>query len=547
MELNAMGTPEKKGTDPFFSFFFWVQVAVMAGVAAMLMLVMGGVYPSVRGAAGVAIALLFFLTWAWRIARNLGPDGWDLAWFWVWLALSLWILLQLLPLPREVFFWIGAYPPVLLDLYPELPVTRLSPNLAATIGYWGTFTTYWVAAYLTASLPRRQLGVLVALLVTLIFAEALYGVIAHINKYETVLGLWPARDNHGVVVGTFWNRNHLAGLLALGWPLGIAYLLFSVKTYPDRIHEVRYALVVVFCLVMALALFNTLSRLGTAAGLFGLLLFVLFARANRSERVSGLERFWLLLAGLVALGLAISFGLVPLLLRYAQSIDDTGRLEAIVALAALPAKTWLAGAGAGACQDVFKLAQPASIFESLEYLHNDWVQLVLELGVLGLVAVLVVLIPWWRRVRPSRLDRLRAGAMGGLAAIALHSLGDFNLQIPGTAFAFWLTLGVLTNRALEQGPLKKRKKRRHWSESDESDPLRAAVPLPATLQAADKPIPIPIAIPIASLIPEPNPTPVPGRARSRMTPRGEFVNACPVASSPSAPEPRPPRPPRPRR
>ena len=541
--MGTLGTCEEKGTDPFF---FWVQVAVMAGVAAMLMLVMGGVYPAVRGAAGVAIALLFFLTWAWRIARNAVPDDWDYAWLWVWLAVSLWILLQLLPLPRQIFFWIGAYPPVLLDLYPEFPVTRLTPNLAATIGYWGTFTTYWAAAYLTAGLPRRQLGVLVAFLVTLIFAEALYGIIAHISRFETVLGLWPARDNHSVVVGTFWNRNHLAGLLALGWPLGIAYLLFSVKTYPDRIHEVRYALVVLFCIVMALALFNTLSRLGTAAGLFGLLVFALVARANRSERVSGLERFWLLLAGLVAMGLAISFGLVPLLLRYAQSIDDTGRLAALVALAALPAKTWLAGAGAGAFQDVFKLAQPASIRESLEYLHNDWVQLVLELGILGLAGVLVVLIPWWRRVRPSRLDRLRAGAMGGLTAIALHSLGDFNLQIPGTAFAFWMTLGVLTNRALEHGPLKKRIKRRHWSESDESALLRAGVPLPATVQAGDNPSPIPspIAIPIqiARPIPEPNPSPVPGHATSRLIRRGEFVNACPAASTKSAQQPPPPRP-----
>jgi O-antigen ligase len=212
---------------------------------------------------------------------------------------------------------------------------------------------------------------------------------------------------------------------------------------------VRHLLIVIFSLVLALALFNTLSRLGTVSALFGLLVFALLARANRVGRVSGLERFWLLLAGLVALGLAITFGLAPLLLRYSAIVTDTGRLEALIPLADLPLKTWIAGAGAGGFAEVFKLVQPASLAPSFEYLHNDWVQLVLELGLIGTGLVVAVLVLWWRRVGPSQLDRLRAAAAGGIAAIALHSLGDFNLQIPGTAFAFWVTLGVLCNRAME--------------------------------------------------------------------------------------------------
>nr|WP_141657388.1 O-antigen ligase family protein [Thiocapsa sp. KS1] len=428
----------------------WLQVWVIGSVAAILMIMMGGVYPLPRALAGAAIAGLFFLTWSWRLARGAGADARDLGWLWVWLAVSGWIGLQLLPLPREVFEWIGAYPPDLLAQYPELPITRLSPNIAATLGYWGMFTTYWAAASLVAALPRRQLAVLVGILVALVFAEALYGFIAHMGRFETVLGLWPAPADHGVVVGTFWNRNHLAGLLALGWPLGIAYLLFGARMRPVRVHEVRYLLVLVFSLAMALALFNSLSRLGTASALFGLLVFVLLARANRVGRASGLERLWLFSAGLVALGLAIAFGLAPLLLRYSAVVTDTGRLEALLPLAHLPAKTWIAGAGAGGFEDIFKLVQPASLPPTFDYLHNDWVQFVLEFGVLGTVPVTVALAVWWRRAGPSQLSRLRAGAAGGIAAIALHSLGDFNLQIPGTAFAFWLVVGVLCNRALER-------------------------------------------------------------------------------------------------
>lgn len=428
----------------------WVQVAVIVSVAAMLMLMMAGVRPGPRALAGVGIAGVFFLTWVLRILRREALDDWDRGWLWVWLAVSAWIVLQLVPLPREVFAWIGVYPPDLLGRYPELPVSRVSPNIAATIAFWGMFTTYWAAAYLTASLPRPQLGVLVGLLVGLVFAEALYGFIAHVGRFETVLGLWPANADHAVVVGTFWNRNHLAGLLALGWPLGIGFLLFGTRIRPVRVHEARYLLVVVFSLVVALALFNTLSRLGTASALFGLLVFALLARANRATEVTGLERLWLASAGVVALGLAIAFGLVPLLLRYSMVVADTGRLEALLPLADFPLKTWLAGAGAGAFEDVFKLVHPASLVSSFDYLHNDWVQFVLEIGVLGTALIAAALVVWWGRVGPRRFSRLRAAAAGGVAAIALHSLGDFNLHIPGTAFAFWLTVGVLCNRALER-------------------------------------------------------------------------------------------------
>jgi hypothetical protein len=428
----------------------WIQVGVIGTVAAVLLVVMGGVSAGPRAFAGVAIGALFLLTWSIRTLRGARPDDWDLGWLWVWVAVSGWVGLQLMPLPREAFLWIGAYPQDLLQRFPELSVSRVSPHPSATLAFWGMFTTYWATAYLTASLGRPQLDVLVGILVGLIFAEALYGFVAHVGRFEQVLGIWPAPGSNSVVVGTFWNRNHLAGLLAVGWSLGIGYLLFGTGMRPARVHEARYLLVVVFSIAVALALFNTLSRLGTASALFGLLVFGLLARANRVARVSRLERVWLASAGVVALALAISFGLVPLLLRYSVVLEETGRLEALVPLADLPLKTWIAGAGAGAFEEVFKLVQPASLPGLYEYLHNDWAQFVLELGVLGTVAILTALVIWWRRVRPSHFSRLLAAAAAGIAAIGLHSLGDFNLHIPGTAFAFWVVVGILCSRALER-------------------------------------------------------------------------------------------------
>ncbi len=431
----------------------WLQVGVIGLVAFMLMLVMGGVYPGTRALAGCAIALLFLVSWSTRLWVGEAADSWDRSWLWVWLVLSGWIALQLLPLPRGVFYWLGVYPARLLNAHPELPVTRLSPDPAVTLGYWAMFTTYWArliwwrrcrggswrcwwACWWRWCSPRR-----------------LYGFAAHVGHYHTVLGLWPARDDNQVVVGTYWNRNHMAGLMALGWPLGIGFLLYGTRSGQHRINEWRYLLVVVFAFVVTLALFNTLSRLGTMAGLFGLAVFVLLSRYHaRQRKRSVLERFWMISAGVIALGLAIMFGLAPLLTRYVQTIDgqEIGRLQVWSAIWSLPVKTWLIGAGAGCFADVFKLVEPASLKNAYFYMHNDWLQFLLEFGVVGSATVAAALFYWWRRVGPSQFVRLRAAAAGGVAAIALHSLGDFNLQIPGTAFAFWIVVGVLCNRDLKR-------------------------------------------------------------------------------------------------
>ena len=432
-----------------------LQISVITLVTAGLMLFMGGVHVGPRTLATLTLALLFLLTVITRLISGSAFSLWDRAWLWPWLAVTVWIALQLVPLPPSLLVYVGAYPVEWFTVWPELPLQRLSPMPLETLSYWTMFTAYWVTTWLVASLQRQHLAIVLGMVIGLVAFQATYGFIAHIGRFETVLGLWPAGRNHSVVVGTFWNRNHIAGLLAMGWPLGIGFLLFSTHRYRHRIHELRYLLVVLFALIIALALFNTLSRLGTVAGLFGLAVFVLVARWQRGGTINRLEQFWLLCAALVALGLSISFGLAPLLGRYADLMEfEAGaRAQALLTVFDLPAKAWLLGIGAGAFEDVFKLVQPASMVgSSYYYLHNDWVQFVLEFGVLGTLAVLSAAVLWWRQVKPQRFNRLRAAAVGSIAAIGLHSIGDFNLQIPGTAIVFWIILGVLCNPSLEPRP-----------------------------------------------------------------------------------------------
>jgi tetratricopeptide (TPR) repeat protein len=95
------------------------------------------------------------------------------------------------------------------------------------------------------------------------------------------------------------------------------------------------------------------------------------------------------------------------------------------------------------------------------YAHNDYVQLLAEYGLIaGLLVVCFLVVHFlaaWKFVR-WRLQTLQQkekalssslaliiGAAAGIAALAMHSVFDFNLQIPGnTLFAAFL-FGILAN------------------------------------------------------------------------------------------------------
>lgn len=432
-----------------------VQVAVIALLAWWLVLALGGVYPASRALASMVMAGLMLLSLGWRLRFGPPPDAWERAWAWVWLTVTALIGVQLLPLPGGLLTLAGAYPPDVLAFADETFIRSISPYPGATLGYWAMFTTYWSAAWLVALLPRRHLRVLVRALVALVVFQAAYGLIAHIGRHDTVLGLWPARNAHEVVLGTYYNRNHIAGLLAMGLSLGIALLLFGVgRARRLSIREPGFLWVIGVGVIVSMALLLTRSRLGVAAGGVGLMVFIgAWWRDRHPGELTPLQRVWLGLSGGAVLLIALAYGLEPVLQRYEMLLEqDAGRLPAWAAVFDLPGKVWLLGAGAGAFEDVFKLVQPVQLRASYVHLHNDALQFVLEFGVLGAGLILLAVRRWWRVVRPAYWSGLQYGALGAVAAMAVLSLADFNGQIPGTAMLFWLSLGVLVNRALSRPP-----------------------------------------------------------------------------------------------
>ena len=105
----------------------------------------------------------------------------------------------------------------------------------------------------------------------------------------------------------------------------------------------------------------------------------------------------------------------------------------------------------------FKTAAPTN---TVDYAHNDYLQMAAELGIPG-VLLLAALAVWvfGRTLRVVIFMRgspnwaLACGLLGAFLAIAVHSLADFNLYVPANALAFAWLAGLSTGLVLD--PLQK--------------------------------------------------------------------------------------------
>jgi O-antigen ligase len=107
------------------------------------------------------------------------------------------------------------------------------------------------------------------------------------------------------------------------------------------------------------------------------------------------------------------------------------------------------GVGAGAFNVAFPYYQPESLLGFYRHAHNDWVQWLAELGVVGcsLGAVSIVMALRIRSSKAQYISRsIILGVTLGLAGMMLHATLDFPFRIPGIVAVAVVWLGVLSRR-----------------------------------------------------------------------------------------------------
>ncbi|MGQ7830297.1 O-antigen ligase family protein [Altererythrobacter sp. Z27] len=248
-------------------------------------------------------------------------------------------------------------------------------------------------------------------------------------------------DVPGQVSAIFANRNHFALFLAIGCLLSAAAAVQSKKRFLWRGLAASGSMLAFALLVLA-----TGSRTGIVVVAAAVLLGHVMMWRQIKEELQQLPRkfsIWIMAAGLLGfVGLLIA----SIVLGRAEAVERLVSLEAGVDLRikALPvvlemvANYFPVGSGFGTFDPVFRISEPDSLLSThyLNHAHNDFAEVLLDGGILGL-ALLVWGIAWWARrsVRAWRKNDERNAIFPQLGSaivllILLASATDYPARTP---------------------------------------------------------------------------------------------------------------------
>ncbi len=404
--------------------------------------------PELMATSGVILLVSALLATALALFRPIPADepqrtvlparGW-----WLFLVLmSGAVLLQVLP-----FSWLartfGPYPDVFWS-NPFFEPGFWSPNPAATLRAWAIFMALFAITWLVHGLDRQARNYLWLAVVASALFQAGFGLVSQLVGAETVFGIWERRSTN-FIQGSFSNRNLFAAYLALAWPLSVA--VWWIRDMPGLSKlpkELRVTGSLVSSALLGAAIFTSASRLGAMGASIGAVTALLLLTSYRGRMPPyAIWPAWLALLG--AFLLAVWMGLEPLADRLAISEADGHRRIAFeLMLTDLPLAWWLHGTGLGGFEAVFKLIQPDQIGGWWDYAHSDVLQWLLEMGVVGLVLVLMVAAAL---ARQARLSLERIALYGGLTALLVVATADFSWHMPATQVVLAAFIGTLLRPA----------------------------------------------------------------------------------------------------
>jgi O-antigen ligase len=374
------------------------------------------------------------------------------------------VLLQMIPLPSQIVQVISprtyelrhqlqtasnTLPTVPLSFFPF--GTKIELLKWITFGAFFLFLLHWKLStdgYRIA----HQLIIVVMLMGCF---EALYGIYGHFR----------GTDRLAFSLGTFTNRNYLAGYLLLVIPLTIGFLFSR-----EAMHTVRYrnwshrlssldgksGIIGFGIVVMILGLLLTGSRMGILGLLLSFSLIVILLRSRQGEK--RFSRKSALLLGLAVLWGAW-VGLDVVISRFFTVSDDLGTRSIIWGNTLQIVKDFpVFGSGLGTFMRVFPMHRSLHVRGLVTHAENDFLQLISEVGLVGF-GILFVLFVYllWKAIsglrslpRESPQRYIGIGGMVGILALMFHSLFERNIQVPANAFLYTF-IWALVFRATHQG------------------------------------------------------------------------------------------------
>ena len=281
---------------------------------------------------------------------------------------------------------------------------------------------------------------------------------------------------HEVAKAPFHNRNHLAAYLEICLALGIGLIVAEFEpvrltTWKQRMvwllqlllsAKVRMRLLLI---VLVIGLILTRSRMGNAAFFTALIAGGLVALLSLHARWKTILLFLgsMIILDVIVIGSWIGVEQVVKRMQQTAISSDTRKAHGLEeqsveertdqgasALASLT-KFPVFGTGSGSFEAMYPQYKQPGYMLSLNHAHADYVEFLVESGVLGAGLLLALLLltsgAALRTLRTSQSASGRGLALGsliGIGATLMHATVEFALQIPAVALLFVVLLGVAT-------------------------------------------------------------------------------------------------------
>jgi O-antigen ligase len=361
------------------------------------------------------------------------------------IAALLVVLLQLVPLPPEIWASLpgremvaGGYRQLGYQL-PALPLS-LTP-------FQSVLALFAAIPAIAALAITIKLGPIHRWIAIAILAGTLLGVLLGALQVAGGGGSWAYlyRFTNTGAVGFFANRNHMGTLLLIAIPMAAA-LVATAKSNKRSTSLGRYgvAAAMTVLLVIGIALNGSLAAIALA-------LPVLVASA---ALLPGLARWTRLALPLALLGLA--GGVAFLATNPLTGGAVAGAPTSISSRTAIWTTTtqavrdaFPAGTGLGSFEQVYRQYEDplAVTTEYINHAHNDYLQVVLELGAAGLLMVLLFLLWWivaavriWRSPMSTPFSR---AATIATAIVLAHSVVDYPLRTAAISVIFAASVAIM--------------------------------------------------------------------------------------------------------
>lgn len=382
----------------------------------------------------------------------------------VWLG-----LLYLVPLPSEIWrslagrnFYFSALQSLQIPL-PDSFSLSLTPDATWASAAAGVPI---VAMFLVAMvLPFKKIKTLLMLMLVVAAVQVLLSV------FQLALGqnsyFYFDIKHTTATIGSFANRNHLANFFVMCFPVCIFLLLENSKTTGssnsrstnESTIRIKQVFLVFIGFSLLLILLSTQSRGGLISGFIALSLSTCMYLLSQGNNLRRKQRLIYLGAALAFVGFALlANGIEGILSRLGERLITDAEVRNTISQAALTAASnfWPWGSGLGSFEAVFPRFQPSLNLGQgsyIEHAHNDYAQIIMELGLFGVVLMLgfvvLVLNQAYQFIRIYRLEGafpknavMQCFCGISLIAFLLHCWVEFNMHIPALAMTAAFLCGV---------------------------------------------------------------------------------------------------------